>query len=155
MKTAKPKHQRIHVRRDKEPAYKNPKISVEKRVRDLLSRMTLQEKAAQMMCIWQQKGNTLTNEAGECDPAKARVAFKSGHGLGQVGRPSDAGKGLNARQTAELTNDIQRFFLENSRLGIPVIFHAGLIHAINIRERAYSGIGHGDRYEAACPFNPS
>jgi beta-glucosidase len=128
MKTANPKNKRIRVRRDKEPAYKNSKTPIANRVRDLLSRMTLQEKAAQMMCVWQQKGNTLTDQDGQFDAAKAKVAFKAGHGLGQVGRPSDAGKGLNARQTAELTNDIQRFFLENSRLGIPVIFHEECLH---------------------------
>ena len=38
-------------------------------------------------------------------------AGAGGHGLGQVGRPSDAGKGLEARENAELTNAIQRFFL--------------------------------------------
>lgn len=150
MKTAKPKHQRIHVRREKEPAYKNPQASLTNRVKDLLSRMTLQEKAAQMTCIWQQKGNTLTNESGRFDPAKARVAYKSGHGLGQVGRPSDAGKGLNARQTAELTNDIQRFFLENSRLGIPVIFHEECLHG----QAAIDGTSFPQPIALGGTFNP-
>jgi beta-glucosidase len=35
---------------------------------------------------------------------------------------SDADGGQNARVIAGLTNAIQKFFLENSRLGIPVIF---------------------------------
>ncbi len=48
--------------------------------------------------------------------------------MGQVGRPSDAAGGLNARRTAELTNAIQKFFLEESRLGIPVIFHEECLH---------------------------
>ena len=150
MKTAKPRNQRIHVRRDKEPAYKDPQISVANRVKDLLSRMTLQEKAAQMMCVWQQKGGTLTDENGKFDPAKARVAFKSRHGLGQVGRPSDAGKGLNARQTAELTNDIQRFFLENSRLGIPVIFHEECLHG----HAAIDGTSFPQPIALGATFNP-
>ena len=59
---------------------------------------------------------------------KPKPAFEKGHGLGQVGRPSDAGGGRNPRQTAELTNAIQKFFLENSRLGIPVIFHEECLH---------------------------
>ncbi len=54
--------------------------------------------------------------------------FGHGHGLGQVGRPSDAGGGKNARQMAELTNAIQKFFVEESRLGIPVIFHEECLH---------------------------
>jgi beta-glucosidase len=108
--------------------YLNRKLATDKRVKDLLARMTLEEKAAQMMCVWQEKANTLINEAGEFDLQKARTHFKKGHGLGQVGRPSDAAGGRNARATAELTNAIQKFFLEESRLGIPVIFHEECLH---------------------------
>jgi beta-glucosidase len=110
------------------PAYKNAALTPEKRTQDLLSRMTLEEKAAQMVCVWQKKAETLVDAEGQFDPAKARRAFKKGHGLGQVGRPSDAGKGLDARQMAEVTNAIQRFFIEESRLGIPVIFHEECLH---------------------------
>src|SRR5271166_5983494 len=90
--------------------------------------MTLEEKAAQMLCIWMQKAQTLVDADGNFDLKKAKAAFKKGHGLGQVGRPSDAGKGKDARSMAELTNAIQKFFLENSRLGIPVIFHEECLH---------------------------
>jgi beta-glucosidase len=48
--------------------------------------------------------------------------------LGQVGRPADFGAGAGPRESAELTNEIQRFFLENTRLGIPVIFHDECLH---------------------------
>lgn len=97
-------------------------------MQDLLSRMTLEEKAAQMMCVWQKKAETLLDSAGNFDFRKARASFKHGYGLGQVGRPSDSGKGKNAREMAELTNAIQKFFLENSRLGIPVLFHEECLH---------------------------
>jgi beta-glucosidase len=109
-------------------AYLNPDLSVEQRVQDLLSQMTLEEKVAQMLCVWQGKANTLVDDNGKFDFEKAREHFGHGHGLGQVGRPSDAGGGINARQTAELTNAIQKFFMENSRLGIPVIFHEECLH---------------------------
>jgi beta-glucosidase len=111
-----------------EPAYRNPKLSVERRVKDLLSRMTLKEKVAQMLCIWQQKSSTMVDEKGRFDLQKAKTHFKERLGLGQVGRPSDAGGGRNAREMAELTNDIQKFFLENTRLGIPVVFHEECLH---------------------------
>ena len=110
------------------PAYKNPSLPSARRVKDLLSRMTLEEKAAQMLCIWQKKPETLVDAEGNFDLAKAKKAFRDGRGLGQVGRPSDAGKGKNAREMAELTNAIQKFFLENSRLGIPVMFHEECLH---------------------------
>lgn len=110
------------------PRYLDRNLSAAKRVNDLLSRMTLEEKAAQMMCVWQQKADTLIDAEGNFDLQKARAAFKKGNGLGQVGRPSDAAGGRNARDTAELTNEIQRFFRQESRLGIPVIFHEECLH---------------------------
>jgi len=115
--------------------FQNIALSPEKRVRDLLRRLTLEEKAAQMMCVWQEKSAKLVDADGNFDFAKAKAAFKKGHGLGQVGRPSDAGSkptdagiGKNPRATAELTNAIQKFFIEHSRLGIPVIFHEECLH---------------------------
>jgi beta-xylosidase len=117
-----------HPRNKRAVPYRNPALSPEKRVKDLLSRMTLEEKAAQMLCIWQKKPQTLVDADGNFDLAKAKQSFKDGHGLGQVGRPSDAGKGLNARKMAETTNAIQKFFIENSRLGIPVVFHEECLH---------------------------
>ncbi len=117
------------------PLYKKPDAPVARRVKDLLARMTLEEKAAQMMCVWQEKAQKLVDAKGNFDPARAEAAFGNGFGLGQVGRPSDAGappgepwKGQTARGMAELTNAIQRFFLEHSRLGIPVVFHEECLH---------------------------
>jgi len=111
-----------------EAAYKNAGLPIATRVKDLLRRMTLEEKAAQMMCVWQKKAETLLDTAGNFDLAKAKASFKQRHGLGQVGRPSDAGGGKNAQDMAELTNAIQKFFMEHSRLGIPVMFHEECLH---------------------------
>ena len=115
--------------------YLDRSLLPETRVEDLLARMTLEEKAAQMVCVWKEKADTLVDAAGRFDPDKARKAFGHGHGIGQVGRPSDAGatideprKGQGPRGNAELTNAIQRFFIENSRLGIPVMFHEECLH---------------------------
>ena len=112
------------------PAYKKPKNSAAARAKDLLSRMSLEEKAAQMMCVWQEKAAKLLDAQGDFDLKKARAAFGHGHGIGQVGRPGDAGGdpaapayGKSARGMAELTNAIQKFFLEQTRLGVPVLFH--------------------------------
>jgi beta-glucosidase len=122
----KSKMKRISPRRSKGSKkgmaeYKNPKLPAKRRVKDLLGRMSLEEKAAQMMCVWQEKTDKLLDTHGNFDGAKAKKAFKTGNGLGQVGRPSDAGstepsKGKDARGQAELTNAIQKFFIENSRL---------------------------------------
>src|SRR5262245_21368111 len=100
------------------PTYLNASLSTEERVADLLARMTVDEKAAQMMCVWQHKAATLVGDEGRFDCDKARAAFENGVAIGQVGRPSDAGgpptatgRGRNAREMAELTNEIQKFFL--------------------------------------------
>jgi beta-glucosidase len=138
-------------RRSKPPAYKDPHLSASQRVKDLLAGMTLEEKAAQMMCIWQKKAETLLDANGNFDLRKAKAHFKEGHGLGQVGRPSDAGKGKNAREMAELTNAIQRFFLEHTRLGIPVMFHEECLHG-------HAGVGSTSFPQPiglAATFNPT
>jgi beta-glucosidase len=132
------------------PAYRNAGLSSERRAKDLLARMTLEEKAAQMLCIWQQKPETLTDAQGNFDPAKAKKSFRDKRGLGQVGRPSDAGGGRNPRQMAELTNAIQKFFLENSRLGIPVIFHEECLHG----HAAPGGTSFPQPIALGATFNP-
>jgi beta-xylosidase len=121
--------------------YRDPSLPAAQRAVDLLARMTLEEKAAQMVGVWQQKATTLVDADGRFDIAKARAAYAAGHGLGQVGRPSDAGgaptgpgPGQDARGMAELTNAIQRFFIEESRLGIPVIFHEECLHGHAARD---------------------
>jgi len=132
------------------PLYKNPQLAAASRVKDLLSHMSLEEKAAQMMCVWQKKSETLVDADGNFDLKKAKAAFKKGHGLGQVGRPSDAGKGKNAREMAELTNAIQKFFLENSRLGIPVMFHEECLHG----QAAVGGTSFPQPIGLGATFNP-
>jgi beta-glucosidase len=130
--------------------YKNTKLLIAKRVQDLLSRMSLEEKAAQMMCVWQKKAETLLDADGNFDFAKAKKSFADGHGLGQVGRPSDAGKGKNAREMAELTNAIQKFFIEHSRLGVPVIFHEECLHG----HAAIGGTSFPQPIGLGATFNP-
>lgn len=137
--------------------YKNPRLAAARRVRDLLAHMTLEEKAAQMICVWLEKAHQLVDAAGNFDLTKARAAYKHGHGIGQVGRPSDAGSnpatpasGKNARGMAELTNDIQKFFLEHSRLGIPVMFHEECLHG----HAAQDGTSFSQPIGLGGTFNP-
>ena len=108
--------------------YQSADLPAERRVEDLLARMTLEEKAAQMMCVWQQKADKLVDASGDFDLEKAKREFADRQGIGQIGRPSDAGGGKDARGQATLTNAIQKFFIEQSRLGIPVVFHEECLH---------------------------
>jgi beta-glucosidase len=113
--------------------------------------MTLEEKAAQMLCVWQSKAETMLDAEGNFDLQKAKKSFRNGRGLGQVGRPSDAGGGKSARAMAELTNAIQKFFLENSRLGIPVIFHEECLHG----HAAPGGTSFPQPIALGATFNPA
>ncbi len=133
------------------PAYRNAKLPSARRVKDLLSKMTLEEKAAQMLCVWQSKAEKLVDAEGNFDFKKAKKAFRDGNGMGQVGRPSDAGGGKNARGMAELTNAIQKFFLENSRLGIPVMFHEECLHG----HAAPDGTSFPQPIALGATFNPA
>lgn len=112
--------------------YRNPRAPVAERVTDLLGRMTLAEKVAQMTCVWNEKNQKLLNPQGDFDPTVAKRHYGHGNGIGQIGRPSDADGGAKPgkapRESAELANAIQRWFVENSRLGIPVLLHDECLH---------------------------
>jgi beta-glucosidase len=111
------------------PAYKNRSLSPEQRTADLLKRMTLDEKVLQTQCLWIQKSRIL-NSSGDFDEAKAADVLK--YGLGELGRlnenagPNSAG--YHPKQAADLYNKIQRFFVEKTRLGIPVMTHEESLH---------------------------
>ncbi len=94
------------------PDYKNPKMTIEKRVEDLLGRMTLEEKVAQLGCI-----------LGEVDLEK-QVGAKGLGSLGCVLRP------FTAQKAAEEMNRLQKFFIEKTRLGIPVLMHDEALHGL-------------------------
>ena len=121
------------------PLYKDPTASVAARVEDLLARMTLEEKVAQMECVWEHKIDMQT-PAGDVDAARASAKFPDG--LGMMARPSDrrgqtAGNGAGDNgalpgrgpaETAEYTNAVQRWAVEHTRLGIPVMMHEESLH---------------------------
>jgi beta-glucosidase len=110
-------------------AYKNKNLSPEARAKDLLGRMTLDEKVMQTQCLWIQKSRIL-DANGDFDESKAKEALKNG--LGELGRLNEnAGPnsyGYHPRQAAELYNKIQRYFVEKTRLGIPVMTHEESLH---------------------------
>ncbi|HET8966125.1 MAG TPA: glycoside hydrolase family 3 N-terminal domain-containing protein [Candidatus Acidoferrum sp.] len=111
------------------PPYRNPKLPVEQRVADLLSRMTLEEKVAQMEGAWENKNfhkdpqTMFVDDKGNFLPERAAVLMKDG--LGQISRPSE---GRGPREMAEFTNTVQKWMKEHTRLGIPVMFHDECLH---------------------------
>lgn len=98
------------------PLYRDPRASVEDRIENLLALMTLDEKLAQLGCLW----STAFVSSGAFDPDL--VARMIPHGIGQVTRIG-ATTGLHPHESAALMNAIQQVAVERTRLGIPVIVH--------------------------------
>jgi beta-glucosidase len=109
--------------------YQDPKLPVEQRVTDLLKRMTLEEKIAQLEGSWQNRDNVkdpkalFVDEKGNFLPAQASVLLKNG--LGEMSRPSEK---RGPREMADFTNTLQKWMKENTRLGIPILFHEECLH---------------------------
>jgi beta-glucosidase len=131
------------------PLYKDATQPIDARVQDLLGRMTIEEKAAQLIGIWLTKAKIQTPE-GEFSPEEASKNFPDG--LGQISRPTDR-KGLkpatvvdaaagaddgavgrNAQQTARYTNAAQKWAIEKTRLGIPLLMHDEALHGYVARD---------------------
>src|SRR5436305_9319577 len=98
------------------PLIRGPRASVGERVEHLLALMTLDEKLAQLGCLW----STAFVSTGTFDPDV--VAQKIPHGIGQVTRIG-ASTGLHPQESAAFMNAIQQVAVERTRLGIPVIVH--------------------------------
>lgn len=105
--------------------YRDPDASTEERVANLLTLMTLDEKLAQLGCLW----STAFVTTGSFD-ADA-VAEMMPHGIGEITRIG-ASTGLHPQESAALMNAIQKVAIERTRLGIPVIVHeestGGFLH---------------------------
>lgn len=118
-----------------QPVYRDPSQSIAKRVNDLLQRMTLEEKVAQMQTIWHQR-QALESDSGEFVAANAQAIL--GEGIGQIARPSEnkdqASTNKTPDQTVRFVNDAQHWLMENTRLGIPAIFHEEALHGHAARD---------------------
>lgn len=120
-------------------------VSSYDRVNDLLSKMTLDEKLAQISCIWFDKKKVIEKD-GSFNPEKMKKEFPEG--VGCFARPQDTQgmeeeierqrlndstvvRSLNGRtpsNTAHLINTIQKWQIEETRLGIPILFHEEGLH---------------------------
>ena len=98
------------------PIYRDPNQPIAARVEDLLARMTVEEKVAQLGSLWVYE----VADGPQFDPARA--AAKLGQGIGQITR-SAGGSQNRAGEVAHLNNMIQRYLIESTRLGIPAIIH--------------------------------
>ncbi len=119
----------VFVHAQETAPYLDASLPVEQRVADLLSRMTLEEKVAQLQGKWENSASRddpsawFVDNKGNFLPDRAAVVLKQG--MGQISRPSE---NRGPRQMAEFTNTIQKWVKENTRLGIPILFHDECLH---------------------------
>ena len=90
--------------------------SIKQRLDQLLSQMSLEEKLAQIGSYWVFELQT----KGELDPQKVDNKLK--HGIGQITRPAGASN-LDPVSAARTINQLQKYLVERTRLGIPAIIH--------------------------------
>src|SRR6056297_766046 len=97
-------------------AYKNKNNCIEDRVEDLIQRMNLDEKIAQLTSIWSYE----VFSSGKFSSEKAEL--KINNGIGQITRPGGA-TFLEPRDLAAFINEIQAYLVKHTRLGIPAMIH--------------------------------
>ena len=100
------------------PPYKDPTLPVEQRVEDLLSRMTLKEKFWQMFLI---PGDLSDGKERYKDGIFGLQVAARGRSNNASGQMLNYDAGSNAVETAKLINSIQAYFVNETRLGIPII----------------------------------
>lgn len=102
-------------KKDKMPAYKNANLNIETRVADLVSRMTLEEKVMQMDMY--SAGDIVID--GRISVERADSVL-NGMSIGSVHDYYP--------ETAEHANELQKYIIENTRLGIPALFIEEALH---------------------------
>lgn len=106
--------------------YQDKTKNVDIRVKDLIARMTLGEKLAQLGAVWTYE---LMADRKFC-AEKAEELIKDG--IGHLSR-GGVGTGLPPREIAEFVNDAQKYLMENTRLGIPVLVHEECLNGFMAR----------------------
>lgn len=102
-----------YAQKTQKPLYKDAKQPIEKRVDDLLSRMTLEEKILQVTQFTLGRDITPNNVVSK-----------------MMNTPPEIGSLLFQLSSPEVSNSFQKKAIEKSRLGIPVLFGADVIHGL-------------------------
>jgi beta-glucosidase len=115
------------ARADVAQAYRDPTRSPEERLEDLMALMTREEKVAQMGSAWVFQ----IADGAQLAPEPAAVLLRNG--IGHITRISGASS-LRPAEAAELANAVQRYLVEETRLGIPAIVHEEICSGLMARD---------------------
>ena len=108
--------------------YRDAKVPVADRVADLLGRMTPAEKVAQLMSVnWE---HTHLDDAKTHQLSLEAAKKLIGDGIGEITRPSD--RHSDAKSATEFANAIQKYLVEQTRLGIPALMHEEALHGFAV-----------------------
>ncbi len=107
--------------------YRDPAHSIEERTDDLLSRMNVDEKIAQLGGVWAMQ--LLHNGKFSTTQAKKLI----NNGIGQICR-AGVGTTLSPEKIISYVNNVQHFLMEHTRLGIPAIVHEECLNGFNAKQ---------------------
>jgi len=119
------------------PLYLNPDASIADRVQDLLKRMTLEEKVAQLESFTNKPvvpGMRLESalEGDHLNETLLKKVFANGMGT-YAFMDEFAGMSGDAHSGADHRNLLQTWVLKNTRLGIPIMFHGEALHGAMVK----------------------
>ncbi len=97
--------------------YKQKEAPIQERVDDLLSRMTLEEKVAQMRIFHANLGIRLDEKDGLVLPGTVEERLKNG-----IAGIKNPGEQYSPGRSARLNNQLQKYIIDHNRLGIPAFF---------------------------------
>ena len=106
--------------------YQNPQLPIEERVSDLIGRMTLEEKVGQLRCTlaWNyytiQGKNVVPSESFKKDIAEGQIGMLWATYRADPWTQKSLENGLNPALAAKAGNALQKYVIENTRLGIPL-----------------------------------
>ncbi|QCP55002.1 beta-glucosidase [Trinickia violacea] len=119
------------------PLYRNPGAAIEDRVADLLGRMTLEEKIAQLHAAWLKLSPDGNHQWRVADFAQRTTGISIDtlleHGLGQITRPLGTHT-VDPEEGVRALNELQRRMVEETRLGIPVMSHEECLVGLMIKD---------------------
>ena len=134
----------LNAQKKKMP-YKDASLSIEERVEDLLPRMSLEEKVAQMR-IFHANIGVKSDEKGKMELSN-RVIEKLKLGIAGIKNP---GEHISPLAAAKLNNELQKYIMESNRWGIPALFVTESYNGVD----AAGCTKFGRPINSAATFNP-